>query len=41
MFPATVAALMVLCFSATLFWPNLRPALTAGVAASSNIASRA
>lgn len=31
MFPAAVATLMVVCFSATLFWPHLRPALTTGV----------
>ena len=30
-FPAAVATLMVVCFSAILFWPHLRPALTTGV----------
>ena len=31
MVPAAVATLMIACFSATLFWSDPRPALTAGV----------
>lgn len=30
-FPAAVAALVIVCFGTTLFWPQLRPALTTGV----------